>query len=398
VDIRQANIEDLLGLRQGWTPIAMLFTSRPAYELRLLELARQQRWRLISLSKFDGGLPADLSVNGALTGLLPTHEKIVALRDRSIPVVRIGNWHHPDDAQVPAVIPDHQAAGRMAGDHFAERDFKHVGCVGRNPWGDNESIYDAFAARAEQRGIQCHLLREDARTIDQLPSPERWHWRRRHFMSWLTELPKPVGLLFFGDLQADRACQWVLEAGMSVPADVAVLGIGNDQVLCECTTVPVSSVEHDSEGLADAAVDTLAKLIAGKPVEQTTIPVPPLGIVTRQSTDVLAAADPNVATALRYMWDHVAEDLSVDQIAEQVGTSRRTLEKAFTRELGRGINAEFQRRRLEKARELVLHTDLKITDLANALNFSSHNYFCRAFRQAFGTSPARYRRDHDRSA
>jgi len=389
------DIEELLGLRRGWTSIALVHSTQRPYTPRMLELARERRWRLISLAKFEGNLPPDLDVRGALTSFLPTAEHVRALRKSGVPVVRVGSWPHPDDSDVPAVIPDHTVAGHLAAEHFAKRDFKHVACVGRDPWGDNQATYEGFAARAEELGCQCHLLREEAKVVEQLSSPlERWQWRREQFIEWIKSLPRPVGMLMFGDLQADRACHWALEAGLSVPADVAVLGMGNNAVMCDCATVPVSSIAHDSDGLAEIAVETLAQLLAGRSLEQTTIRVPPLGVVTRQSTDVLAASDPNVANALRFMWDHVAEDLSVDAIARHVGVSRRTLERAFERELGRGINSEFQRRRLEKARELLLLTDLKVTELAQALNFSSHNYFCRAFGKAYGISPARYRREH----
>lgn len=388
------DIQDILGLRHGWTPIALLFTSGSVHTIRLLELARERRWRLISLSKFEGTLPPDLKVSGAFTDRLPTHENPAGLRAHGIPLVRIGNWPHPRDADAPAVMPDHPAAGRLAAAHFAERDFKHVACVGHRPWGDNQTVYEAFKSRAEELGMACHLLREDGRAIRQLPDNlQRLEYRRRRFIDWVQTLPRPVGLFMFSDFSADRCCQWVLDSGLSVPTDVAVLGIGNDVAMCECASVPTSSIAHNPDGLAEAAVDTLARLMESGPLESTTIRVPPLGVVTRRSTDVLAASDPRVARALRYMWDHVTEDLSVDQIAEHAGVARRTLEIAFQRDLQRGINQEFQRRRLEKARELLISTDLKVIELAETLQFSSHHYFCRVFRAAYGTSPARYLRD-----
>jgi len=175
---------------------------------------------------------------------------------------------------------------------------------------------------------------------------------------------------------------------------LGAIGIGNDVALCECATVPTSSVAHDADGVVETAMTTLARLMNGETLQHTTIRVPPLGVVTRQSTDVLAATDSNVVNALRFMWEHLTEDLSVDQIAEHVGVSRRTLEKAFEQGLGRGINQEFQRRRLEKACELLVHTDLKVAEIADALNFNSQNYFSRAFRKAFATSPGRYRSDY----
>ncbi len=135
-----------------------------------------------------------------------------------------------------------------------------------------------------------------------------------------------------------------------------------------------------------------------KQLEQTTVMIPPLGVITRQSTDVLAASDLHVVAALFFMWDHITDNLTVDQIAEQGGISRRKLERAFRRELGRGINQEFQRRRQEKARDLLVQTDLRITDISESLRFGSHNYFCRSFRAAFGVSATKFRRQHKKSA
>jgi LacI family transcriptional regulator len=138
----------------------------------------------------------------------------------------------------------------------------------------------------------------------------------------------------------------------------------------------------------------LDHLIAGRPVEQTAVKVPPVGVVTRQSTDVLAASDPKVVAALRFMWNHVAEDLTVDQIAREVGTPRRSLERAFMQDLGRGIYQEFLRRRLDLARDHVLQTDRSIGEIADLLGFNSVTAFGRAFKAAYGASPIQYRRRH----
>lgn len=94
------------------------------------------------------------------------------------------------------------------------------------------------------------------------------------------------------------------------------------------------------------------------------------------------------------MWDNITQDLSVNQIASHVGVNRRSLERAFRRDLGRGINQEYQRRRLEKAGQLLIQTDLSIADVSTALGFNAHTYFCRVFREAYGVSPAQYRREN----
>jgi LacI family transcriptional regulator len=388
--------EDLTGRRRGWTPVLINLHDGGEDVIRhLVRLARQRQWQLISLSKFYGQLPDNLSARGAIVNKLPSDPAVRSLLDRGVPVVRVGFWPHPDDHLVPAVMPDRSAAGRLAAEHFAARDFKHVAFVGRKPWGAFESTYDSFRARAAELGCTCHLLRTELSASyeqGEVPEVSRWNKRLEVFTGWLKTLPMPVGLLAITDTYADRFSYGATEAGLRVPEDLAVMGIGNDEAVCECAPVPITSVAWDTDRIASTAVELLEQLMAGQAVAQSTVKIPPAGVITRPSTDVLAASDPFVVQALRYMWDHVADDLSVDQIAQHVGTSRRSLEKAFKNDLGRGINAEFQRRRLDRACELLLNTDLRIGEVAASLNFSSQKYFCEAFGKAYGVSPSDYRR------
>lgn len=386
------HIQELLGSRRGWTPVALLTTDLGSVGPKLLELARGRRWRLINLGKFGGSVPENLEIKGVITNILPDHDLTMAVRETGVPMVRIGKWPHPDDHHVPAVIPDHRAAGRLAAEHFAQRDFKHVGATGQNPWGENEETYLAFAARADELGMQSHLLQEDQKVILQIElHTERTRYRRELMARWLESVPRPLGLLAFGSTMADRLVQSTLDFGLSVPQDVAVIGIEDEPIVSECATVPISAITLDYQAIAEATIQTLADLMDGQPLDQTTIRIPPRGIITRQSTDVLAASDPRVASALRYMWEHITEDLAVDEIANHVGVSRRTLEKAFSQDLGRGINQELQRRRLDRACELLRLTELQIGEIAESLNFSSQSQFGRAFRNAYGKTPAKYR-------
>lgn len=391
--------EQLLGMRRNWKPIALwLAPGGGPYGPMLLELARQRRWQLIDVNSLDGYPPPNIDVRGALVEHLPTTPPVQAMQDRGIPIVRLGKWPHPDDEQVPAVIPDQPAAGRLAAEHFAERDFRHLACVGHEPWGHNETIYDAFASRGRELGCTCDLLQEHTISQEELGSPQaRLAYRQQQFVDWVENLPRPVGLLAFSDRQADRFAQWIAGAGLAIPQDVAVLGIGDDRMVCECAIRPLSSIALDTRGIATTAVTTLEELIDGKAVASTCIRIPPAAVITRQTSDVVASSNLYVAEALRFMWDHITEDLSVDQIAEQVGVSRRTLEVSFQRDLGRGINAEFQRRRLEKGRDLLLETNWQVAHVAEFLGFSSPKYFAKAFHKAYGASPVKYRANAESS-
>ncbi|MBI1338012.1 MAG: helix-turn-helix domain-containing protein [Phycisphaera sp.] len=391
--IGEISLSNLTGPRRDPTPIAVDIPSTSEVVPHLLELAEQHHWQFKNLAKFSGHLPSQLDIRGALVTKLPDDPIVKSLLGRGVPVVRLGMFPHFDDHLVPAVMTDRPEVGRLAVDHFAQRDFKHVAYVGREPWEYDRHMFDAFASHAKGLGIECHLRRLNIQKLKPLVTPERdlWRVRQDEFTYWIASLPKPVGLLCFSDFIADHYCDWVIEAGLRVPEDVALLGIGNDRFVCKSVTVPISSVAADHALIARTAVEMLSRLMVGEVLEKTTVMLPPAGIVTRQSTDVLAASDPVVVRALRFMWDHITEDLTVEQIARHLIMSRRTLEKAFNRELGRGINHVLQKRRLEKARELIDQTALPVGEIAQMFKFKSHTYFCRSFREAFGVSPTQRR-------
>lgn len=397
VSQHQTQIREMVSGRRDRIPIAVLLAddNQPVVE-RLLQLAEDHRWRWVSLGNTQGRPPKDIALRGALVNFVPGNPKVEALLDLNLPAVRIGLWPHPEDDRLPSVVPDRPAAGRLAVDHFAERGFEHIAFIGRYPWAADEMMYDAFAARAQDVGCQCHLLQENFKKLrsELRPGKDLMELRKQVFTQWLSDIPKPLGLFTFGDPMAAIYCQWVVDAELRVPEDVAVLGLGNHAFVCESAAVPLSSIAFDPVAIAEAAVGMLASLISGEELESTTVMVPPKGLVHRQSTDVLAAKNPYVVQALRFMWEHITEDLSVDHIARHIGISRRTLERAFLQDLGRGVNREFQRRRLEKAREMLVLTDWRVLDIAELLQFSSSNYLCRAFRAEFGISPAAYRREH----
>lgn len=374
--------------RRDWPRIVLDGIAGPVAD-SLLAFSREREWQLVDVGYYRGTLPLGLVPQGAIVGRLPDNELVRLLTKRRCPTVRIGQLPHPQDRRVPAVIEDLAAVGRAAAGHFAERGFRHVGYIGHIPWSDAKGIYDGLSASASERGIESHLLRFRSAGDDVVVRDRQ---RRSEFVEWVRSVPKPLGLLTYGDGMGVRLCRWCAEAGVAVPGEVAVLGHGNQGFTCESALITLSSIVPDFEGIAAIAVRTLEALMKGKPVPETTIRVPPLGVVIRESTDVLATRDPVVARALRFMWANLARALSVADIAGEVGVSRRTLERAFRHDLKRGVNREMLRRRIERSCELLRTTETSIADLAPLLGFGSKDYFHRAFRRALGTSPGRYRR------
>ena len=364
-------------------------------KLQLLDLCRARGWKLLE-SRFRAQLwPTNRPPRGAIVSSM-YGEHIDELIRRGCPTVRVGRAPHPNDPQIPAAVPDLLATSRMAAEHFAERSFRHVAFAGydvHDGYSPQTLLYEGFKAGAAEFGCECHYLSLQLGR----GAPKDWgakrEMRRLKLAAQLGELPRPIGLFTFSDSCAFSLCYMCDDSGLSVPDDVAVLGMGNHVLDCECRDPSISSVALDYAGQADAIVHMLERMMQGKPVMQTTVKIPPLGVVTRESTNAVGTLDPEVGAAVRYMWAHFGEDLSVDDVARVVGLSSRQLARRFGPALGRTFSQELLRKRLEETKRLLRSTDLHVADIAPMVGFSSDKYLYRTFRSAFGITPSQYRRE-----
>ncbi len=372
-------------------PVVVLSRLPDTLLAEVARLTRDWNWDLRTTAHTNLEWPTDKPVAGALVTDPPTDPNVQRMLAEKRPVVRCGRLPYPDDKLLPTVLSDHAAQGRLAADHFAQRGFKHVTFVGYNPTdpaADAHELYLAFRERAEQHGMECHL--KSLWADYQGAEVNRERQCIGILADWLPTLPRPVGLFTYADFMAERALRACGKAGLDVPEEVAVLGRGNSW-LCEFCQMGLSSVDvAEAEGLKTALL-LLHRLMNGGAAPTQPIMIAPRGIVVRQSTDVLAVADPRVARAMRFMWEHLDQDLSVDAIAHEVGVVRSTLERAFARALGRSVVAEMQRRRLAELCRLLHATNETVVDLAPQVGFRTMAHLFRCFRAAHGMSPRQYR-------
>ncbi len=352
--------------------------------------SRELGWRLLDLRYRMGAPEPGLEPVGAIVDELPVSPLVRRLLKSDCKVVRIGALPHPKDALVPAVMPDTYAAGALAAEHFAERGFKHLGYVGHKPWAVKKVLYDGFKARARELDCRCHLMRFETGTGG-VTGEERYTFRQRLVADWFRDVPKPFGLLGYVDGMAATLCCMARDAGYAVPEEVAVLGLGNHLDACEGSFPTLSSLVQDDARVANTAVDMLDQLLRGEVLPSTTVKIAPVGVVTRESTDMLAVADVDVARALRYMWDHLDLDIGVDDVSAAVDVSRRSITRRFRETLGRSIVDELLRKRLSEARRLLRTTDESIADIAARVGFHSATYLHRTFKDAMDVTPRQYR-------
>lgn len=354
-----------------------------------LEAAREFGWKLFDPELTGGALPADPAPKGAIIEVAAPAALQRRLREAGCAMVAMGSGVEGAHCSMPTVLCDMAAQGRLAADHFFERGFRHVGYVGHSPWAEAKPLYDAFRERAADRGMSCALLQFQSRAT--ASPPDLFKQRSRQVAAWLEDLPRPMGVLTYNDFMGAKVCAMLVDAGLMIPEDVALLGRGNQRYACESSPVELSSIDEGWETVAWQAAGLLRHLLNGEAAPNTPVLIPPGGVVERRSTDVLAIGDLLVARAVRFLWQRIDQDLSVDDVVAEVGVDRQKLERAFRRHLGRGINAELRRKRLEEFRKLLLATDRPIAELAPQTGFRTLAHLHKTFRQVHGMSPRQYR-------
>jgi LacI family transcriptional regulator len=291
-------------------------------------------------------------------------------------------------AGLSEVRPDSHAAGVLAAEHLLDRGFKHFAFVGS--WGDFPWSIDrgaGFAARLKAAGLACEPF-----PMPQRPGDRQWGREQRILAAWLRSLPKPLGVLACDDDRGRQVCEACHTAGLSVPDEVAVVGVDNDDLLCELADPPLSSVALDSEQAGWDAAALLDRMMKGGKVKPQRILVAPTGVIVRRSSDARTTSDLTVTQAVRFIHDNTPRGIGVDDVVAAVGGSRRALELRFQKTLGRPVNAEIQRAKIERARRLLAETELPVERIACAAGFSTAAYLIRVFSREHGMTPGGYRR------
>jgi LacI family transcriptional regulator len=286
---------------------------------------------------------------------------------------------------IPSIGPDNQAVARLAAAHLRERGFRHFGFCGVPPGDppmDDRTV--AFRRCLGEAGYACHVFEPHRNAT--------WDQEQKRIEQWIRSLPKPAGVMTCHDergLQVLRACA---RTGVVVPDEVAVIGVGNDDCLCNLAQPPLSSVDLVPRLIGYEAAALLDLLMDGRPPPSPHILVPPRGIVTRLSTDVIATEDQVVAQAMAFIRGHACQRIRIRDVLNHVKLSRSALEPRLKRVVGRTIHQEIARVRIDRAKELLSETDLPTKQVAAQTGFRSVQYLARVFHKATDQTPACYRK------
>ena len=315
-----------------------------------------------------------------------------AIGGLSIPIVGVGGgygWFDPASA-IPYVFTDNAAIGGLGAAHLLACGFGTLAYYGYPKTataGWSEERAEAFANACRQAGRPCHV--HTGRYAD----ARRWQELQRDLCDWIRDLPKPIGLMACNDVRARHVLEACRTLGLRVPHDVAVLGVDNDEMICELTNPPLSSIDQAARRIGYEAATLLDQMIKGDDQAATParVVVPPIGVVSRTSTDAMATSDDAVVTALQRLRASPLAKPDIPAIAEELFLSRPTLEARFKAVVGRSIHDESVRLRVAAIRKMITQTDLPLKTISVRAGFSSVQYMTTFLHRHTGSTPARLR-------
>lgn len=290
----------------------------------------------------------------------------------------------------PCVLWDSAAIGGMAAGYFIDRHYSQFAFVGdthpETYWSlDRERSFRKALRKAGHRVCQCYGACSDKEQRD-------WAAERPRMEAWLKSLPKPIALFAPNDRRGKQVLDACMDAGVSVPDEVAVLGVDNDEWICEASVPTLSSIQCDPRPAGYRIAEHLDLLMRGKRLKKREYLVEPIRVVTRQSTEWTAIADQKMASALRYIQINTQNPrLRVTDVARSCGLSRRATEIRFRNATGRTVRAEIEHVRLERLRALLVESDLTIGEIAKSCGFDCLTHLGRIFRKRFRTTMGKFR-------
>ncbi len=345
---------------------------------------------------WEQGLRAiDGKVNGVIARI-PNAKMAQALARLRVPVVDIYRWR--DYPSISSVDADHAAIGRLAAGWFIERRFKHFAFCGYTGAPFSDARGASFRKAVGEQGFDCALYYEtvyDTNYLGKMILQAEAYGDpldRDRMAEWLGTLPLPVALFCCHDIRAYQVVALCKELGLSVPKDVAVMGVDNDRLLCGFSNPMLTSVDPNARQIGWEGAELLSAMMLNRRSKVRHVLVPPLRIVERASTETDPVEPQWLSAALRFIREAIPSGINAEDVIRHVGLSHTHVERAFVRVLGNTVHQEIARLRMREACRLLAETQVPAAEVSKLTGFSSPQYFNRLFGKQFGMTPVEYRK------
>ena len=292
-----------------------------------------------------------------------------------------------ENSPFPRVVTDSLATARLAAEHLLERGFTCFGYCGDSRYHWSRLRSDLFAGQIRTAGHKCAVFANPS----QRGPAGTWESELDAIAAWLQELPKPIGIMACYDIRGQQVLEACRRLNIAVPDEVAVIGVHNDELLCELCDPPLSSVIPNARRAGYEAAALLDRMMRGEKIPPQRLLLAPVGVATRQSTDVVALKDPQLSRAVRYIREHACEGIGVEDVLKAVPMSRTLLERRFRQLLARTPHEQILRVKIARAKAMLTTTDLSIALISERTGFEHVEYFSVVFKRMAGETPGRFR-------
>ena len=359
----------------------------------------RENWRLYVEDETLAKIP-DLRLwrgQGIIADLDDPHV-LEAVDGIKIPLVNIGGGVlDPDwENDAPYVTSDNPAVAEMAADYLLNQGFTNFGYCGIrrtlfNPWVRIRGT--VFSEAVRRHGFACSEF------YGRHTNARHWESVQRELCQWLAALPRPVAIFACNDGRARHVIEACRRLKLRIPKDVAILGVDNDELMCDVANPALSSIALGTDQIGFEAARLLDDLMFGRRISKRRRErkIEPVAIVPRESSNLVAIADPDVARAVELIRARIGSGIQVLEVAQAVDLSRSTLDNRFKRILGRTVHDEIERVRLKRTEELLTSTDDTLEQIAQKTGFRSVQYLATVFRQSTGQTPGEYRRNRPKT-
>jgi LacI family transcriptional regulator, galactose operon repressor len=289
--------------------------------------------------------------------------------------------------EYPTIKTNGETISKMAADHLLDKGLKNFGYCGFDDFPWSRERQEHFKKYLNNKNFYVSIFSQS-----KSPSKRKWEREQTLMAEWLKSLPKPVGIMACNDDRGQHVIESCKLAELHIPEEVAVIGVDNDDLICDLCDPPLSSVTLNVEKAGYEAAKLLDNLMRGDNPINKSIIVNPLYIRARYSTDIIATEDFELTKAISFIRKNFRRGIQVGDVVESTTLSRRSLEQRFRKKLSRSINSEIRRVRIEHICKLLVETDLPISEIAYGLGFSSVEHISRYFKREAGKSLRDFRK------